>query len=186
MLSWEAQDAVLRRKDPDTYFALLRDEYHQFAHPERDIRVQSLGRSQKFIGIAAYQNQPVLISALGGGVEAQNQANALYGLYVNKFMGSNNCHETNELNAETIGKEKKIFFGGSSTPSNKPEDYEWFDVLGVGNMKSFNFSQTWHYRVPPTEFMRLRTGGSEKNDWTVDAILHRGLDFYEYVSAKQR
>lgn len=181
MMSWLCMEAVLRRKGEFPYFVLVRDEYHQLAHAERDIRTQAVGRSQKFIGVSAFQSIPVLEAAMSGGVEAQTQARALYGLHVNKFMMNSNCPTTNEANSMVIGQEKQMFFGGSPNPQ---QDLEWYDVLGVGAGPQVSFSQQWHYRVPPTAFTSLRSGGPE-NDWTVDAIFHDGND-YQQVSFYQR
>lgn len=184
MMSWLCMEAVLRRKGDFPYFALVRDEYHQLAHPERDVRTQSVGRSQKFIGVTAFQTIPVLEAALSGSVEAQVQAKALYGLHVNKFMMNNNCHVTNEFNSMVIGQEK-VMFHGMAMNKQQPEQLAWYDIFGVGAVPNFNFSQQWHFRVPPTAFMQLATGGPDDN-WTCEAILHRGVDGYEFHSFKQR
>jgi len=182
MMSWLCMEAVLRRKGDFPYFVLVRDEYHQLAHAERDVRTQAMGRSQKFIGVSAFQSLPVLESALGGGLEAQTQAKALYGLHVNKFMMSQNCHVTNEFNSMIIGQERAMFYGASQQAN---QELEWYDVLGVGAAPNFSFTQQWHYKVPPTAYQKFLSGGPE-SDWTVEAILHRGTDGYERVSFKQR
>ena len=134
--------------------------------------------------MTAFQTLPVLEAALGGGIEAQVQAKALYGLHVNKFMMNGNCHVTNEFNSMVLGQEK-VMFHGMSMNNEQNEQLAWYDMVGVGARPNFNFSQQWHYRVPPTAFMQLRTGGPQ-NDWTCDAILHRGNDGYEFHSFKQR
>lgn len=184
LLSWSCMEEVLRRTGDFGYFGLVRDEYHQLAHAERDVRAQSVGRSQKFIPIAAYQNQPTLEAALdGGGMEGQTQAKALYGLYVNKWFCNQNCQMSAELQAMTIGQERRMFFsGGTNQQQQQPE---WWDVFGAGNAPIFNYSQQWHYRVPPTAFMNLRTGGPE-NNYLVDAITHSGTDGYGFVTVSQR
>lgn len=184
MMSWLCMECVLRRKGDFPYFALVRDEYQFLAHQERDVRTQSVGRSQKFIGVTAFQTLPVLEAALGGGIEAQVQAKALYGLHVNKFMMSNACHVSNEFNSMVIGQEK-VMFQGMSMNGQQSEPLAWYDFLGVGSRPNFSSSQQWSYRVPPTTFMQLRTGGPQ-NDWSCDAILHRGYDAYEFHSFKQR
>lgn len=183
LLSWSCMEQVLLRKGDFGYFGLVRDEYHQLAHAERDVRTQSVGRSQKYIPIAAYQNQPTLEAALGGGMEAQTQAKALYGLYVNKWFCNQNCQVTAELQSMTIGQERRMFFsGGTNQQQQQPE---WWDVFGTGNAPNFNYSQQWHYRVPPTAFLNLRSGGPE-NNFFVDAITHDGTDGYGFVTVSQR
>ena len=165
VISWLLKEAVLRRKGNFGYFGLVMDEYHQLCHAQRDTQAQAIGRSQKFISITAFQSISVLESALGGGVEAQTQAKAIYGLPVNKFMMNSNDHLHNEFNSMVIGQEKQMFFGAGQHSNS---ELAWYDVLGVGNKMDFNFSQNWHYRVPPTDFMQLRTGGQEHG-------LHRRL-----------
>ncbi|MEM9411465.1 MAG: TraM recognition domain-containing protein [Planctomycetota bacterium] len=181
LISWLLMEALLRRKGDFGFFGLCLDEYHQLCHAERDTQAQAIGRSQKFISIKAFQSLSVLETALGGGVEAQTQAKALYGLPVNKFMMNSNDHFTNEFNSMVIGQEKQMFFGAGQRADSQ---LEWYDVLGVGARMDFNFSQNWHYRVPPTDFMKLRTGGKE-NDYIVDCIYHRGFDDFYRLSFTQ-
>ena len=184
MLGWSCKEAVLRRTGDFEYFGLVLDEYHQFAHAERDIAAVAMGRSQRLISIVAYQNQPVLEAALGGGVEAQTQAKALYGTYTNKYFLNQNDQVTAEMQAMTIGQERKMFYG-ANVNQTQPQDLAWYDVLGVGAQPNFSFSQNWHYRLSPTEFMNLRTGGPEY-DFMVDAIIHRGLDGFDRISISQK
>lgn len=174
LTSWFCMEVVLRRRGKFPYFVLLRDEYQFFAYAKRDVQTQSVGRSQRFIGISAFQSIPVLESALGGGMEAKTDAEALYSLHVNKLMCNNNCHKTNEINAEIIGKEPKMFFGGGM--NNTKQEPAWFDILGVGQRPAFNFSQQYHYRIPPATFQTLLTGGKECN-YIVSAVVHRGDRF---------
>ncbi|MEO1526574.1 MAG: hypothetical protein AAFX06_14150 [Planctomycetota bacterium] len=182
IVSWFLQGATLRRTGDFPYFCLYRDEYHEFSHA-RDIQAQSLGRSQRYIGISMFQTFPVLKAAFGGGVEAETQAQAVYGLHVNKVMVNNNCRETNELNAEILGRHKDMFFSGGGRVHQ--EQGAWYDVLGVGNAPTVNFSQQWHYLFPPTDFQRLRTGGP-RNHFLVDAVVTRGDDNFFLHTFSQR
>lgn len=117
-------------------------------------------------------------------MEAQVQAKAIYGLHVNKFMMSNNCHVTNEFNSMVIGQEKRMFHGMAMN-NQEPDQLAWYDIFAVGSRPSFSFQEQWHYRVPPTAFMDLRTGGPQ-NHWKCDAIIHRGLDGFEFHTFSQR
>lgn len=184
LLAWSCQEDVLKRTGDFGYFALFKDEYASLAHARRDSACNQVGRSLKYIPVVAYQNQPLFEAALGGGVEAKTQANALFGLHVNKYMCNQNCRETCELQSETIGREKKMFFGMNIQDRN-PDQLQWWDALGVGQSPNISFNQQWHFRLAPTEYQNLRTGGPE-NNFIVDAILHRGLDGFEYVSVSQR
>ncbi|MEO9749897.1 MAG: hypothetical protein ABJF95_12950, partial [Marinobacter sp.] len=182
LASWLCMEAVLRRPKWRRPFVLVRDEYHQLAHAERDIRVQSVGRSQGFIGISAFQTLPVLKAAMGGDMAAQTQSEALYGLSVGRVMCNNNCHHTNEYNSMVIGQERVMFYGGSVASQDEPP--EWYDFFGVGKSPNVSFNQTWHFKVPPASFLSLRTGGPANRGY-VDAIIHRGTDGYEFVTHKQ-
>lgn len=182
LVSWFAMEEVLSRRSWKHPFMLIRDEYHLLSHARRDIQVMSVGRSQGFIGLSAFQTIPVLEDSLGAGVEAQTQAKALIGLHVNKIFCNNNCHVTNEFASESIGKERKMYFGGHNNPN---EDLAWWDVLGVGKLGSISFNQQLHHRINPVEFTRLSTGGQE-NKYLVDAIVTRGTDHYEFVTVSQR
>lgn len=182
LCSWFCMEEVLRRRGKFPYFVLVRDEYQFFAYAKRDVPTQSVGRSQRFIGISAFQSIPVLESSLGGTMEARTDTEALYSLHVNKVMCNNNCHKTNEMNAEIIGKERQMFFGGGLQHSK--QEPEWWDILCVGQAPSISFSQQFHYRVPPATFQSLSTGGAECN-YQVGAIIHRG-DRFEHVIVSQR
>ncbi|EMB14850.1 type IV secretory system conjugative DNA transfer family protein [Rhodopirellula europaea] len=182
LASWLCMEAVLRRTKWRRPFVLVRDEYHQLAHAERDIRVQSVGRSQEFIGISAVQTLPVLKAAMGGDLAAQNQSEALYGLHVSKVMCNNNCHLTNEFNSNVIGQERVMFYGGGVASQDEPP--EWYDFFGVGKSPNVSFNQQWHFKVPPASFLSLRTGGPANRGY-VDAIIHRGTDGHEFVTHRQ-
>ncbi len=184
LFSWFAMEEVLARKSWKKPFILHSDEYHQLAHARRDIQAMSVGRSQGFIGISAFQSIPVLEDALGADLEAQTQAKALIGLHVNKVWCNNNCHISNEFAAMSIGQERRMFFGGSAQPVQQRQS-EWYDVLGVGHSPNFSFNQQFHYRVDPLEFTTLRTGGPE-HDFLVDAVVTRGTNQFEFVTLTQR
>jgi hypothetical protein len=171
-------EAVLRRRNTSRPFMVVKDEYQISCHPGRDIKAQTVARSQNYVSLIAFQTIPVLVDGLGGGIEAKNQAQALYACHVNKLMCNNNCPETNELNSKIIGMKRRLFF--STSPSQKENP---LDVLGVG---AFNVStsQQYHYIFPPANFMCLRTGGKE-NKLFVDAIYHNGRT-HSLATYKQR
>lgn len=179
LVSFLMQEAVLRNPKPTPYVRVA-DEYQYFAHAKRDIKVQTVARSQLYTSIIAFQSMPVLVDGFGGGIEAKVKAEAIYSLHVNKFMCNNNCVETNNLNAEIIGRDRQMFFSSSTQPNQK---LEWWDFLGVGQRPSVSMSQQFHYRVPPATFTQLRTGGAE-NKLIVEAVYHNGSSFQK-VSVKQ-
>ncbi len=175
ILSWLCQDAVLSRRGNFNYFCLVRDEYPHLAFARRDIAAQSTGRSQKYIGLSCWQSQPVLESLLGGTIESQTEAKALWGLHVNKVMCSQNCSITNEMQADMIGHERKMFYGGG-TPNHRQE-LEWWDVLGVGDRPQFSFNQQWQHRIPPAAWHDLSSGGPRGN-YVVEAIIYKESGHY--------
>ena len=182
MCSWFAMEEVLARRSWKRPFILLRDEFPELAH-RRCKTAFAAGRSQGFIGLSALQTLPAFENSLGGGIEAQTLAKSLWGLHTHRVYCNNSCHITNEFAAESIGKERKMFFGGSNSPD--PGQNAWYDVLGVGQRPSFSFNQQFHYRVDPLEFTRLRTGG-KANDYLVDAIITRGTNDFEFSTVSQR
>lgn len=181
LCSWFVMEEVLGRKSWKRPLMLMRDEFSELAH-RRDISAFAVGRSQGYIGISALQTLPAFENSLGGGLEAQTLAKSLWGLHVNKVYCNNNCHVTNEFAAESIGRERKIFFGGSQSPNPQTD---WYDVLGVGQRPSFNFNQQFHYRVDPVQFTTLRTGGPE-NNLLVDAIVTNGTKDFQQLTVSQR
>lgn len=176
ILSWLCMEEVLRRRGDFDYFCLVRDEYGHTCHAERDIRTQSTGRSQKFIGLSAIQSIPTLESQLGSNVEATTDAKAVYGLHVHKIMCRQSDSFTAELNANIIGHERKMFFGGG-TQQHHQQEPQWWDVLGVGEDINFSFSQNWHFRCPPTVFQSLAAGG-EEHGFVVEAIIYDGSQHF--------
>ncbi|MCA9217299.1 MAG: hypothetical protein KDB27_29720 [Planctomycetales bacterium] len=184
ILAWLCMEEVLRRKGDFDYLCLVRDEYGHTAFAERDIRTQSTGRSQKFIGLSAIQSIPTLESQLGGDLEAATDAKALYGLHVHKIMCRQSDQPTAEMNANIIGHERKMFFSGGS--QNRPhQEPEWWDMFGVGEQQTFGFNQQWHFRCPPITFQTLKAGGPEF-DFEVEAIVYDGSDNFFRHSFFQR
>ncbi|MCC7336540.1 MAG: hypothetical protein IT422_15730 [Pirellulaceae bacterium] len=181
MMKWMSQDQVLARTGRFPYFAQFNDEYHFLAHAMRDINAVSLGRSQRYIHVGAYQNLLVFTSAFGGDAKAKTEAEALFHLHVTKAMCNNNCTETNETCSKVLGMDRKYFFSGGIDPK---QQLEWYDVFGVGRPQ-INFSQQYHYRFEPHNFMRLRTGG-RANKYCVDFVLHRGASNFTIETISQR
>lgn len=180
LFSFLFQEALLRR-DPKNDFVFVRDEYQRIAHAQRDIQAQVLSRSQRLCSVIAFQSIPVLVDGMGGGLEAQTKAQAIFSQHVHKYMLNNACQETNDINARIIGMERQLFYSFSG--ANRNEKLDWWDFFAAGNMPNFSASQQFHFRVTPAEFTRLLTGGHENNG-IVEAFYHNGHS-YQKVFVQQ-
>lgn len=178
MLVWLLQEEVLRRTGDYPYWCLVRDECGQTSFARRDIPTQAMGRQARYMSVSAFQTLNSLVSQLGGGMEAANEAKALYGLNVNKVMCRQGSDaETAELNASAIGRELKMFYGGGTQP--RQEEHKWWDVLCVGEPPSMSFNQNYHFKVEPSVFQTLAAGGPEYG-YVVEAIIFDGTNYYRH------
>ncbi len=99
------------------------------------------------------------------------------------FICNDTTNTTAELNANIIGHERQMFYGGGVQPQQQSN--QWWDVLGVGDRPNFSFNQNWHFRCPPTVFQTLKAGGSEHN-FEVEAIIYDGSEHFFRHSFLQR
>jgi hypothetical protein len=174
---------VLRRSVTECPFTTFKDEYQIYAFPNRDIKAQTVARSQNYRSVIAFQTLPVLEEGLGGDMQARVQAKALYACHVNKFMCNNNCNQTNDENSKIIGSEKQLFWSMSPDHSAQKTGNMIDDFFGVGQTR-FTGSQHFHPIVEPREFTKLKTGGKQ-NGYVVEAIYHNGFN-HSKVTFKQR
>lgn len=153
-------EAALRRRNPETYVIVCRDEYHQCCDAEFDVMAQSISRSQKLACISAVQNLPLLHSALGGDQKAEQDMRALIGNFATKFMLQNICNFTNEYFAELFGRKRQLFSGFSETPDNAQQEGIEGAIYGHGG---FHHSQNEQldYALPPQSFVNLARGGPD-------------------------
>lgn len=176
------QEAILRRSNTTTPFVFVKDEYAHLAHAGRDIKAQTVARSQNYISIIGIQTLPVLEEGFGGGVEAKTKARAIYSCHVNKYMCNNNCSQTNDENSKIIGSERQLFFSMSPNQNTQPTGSLIDDFFGTGGM-NFSANQTFHPLVEPRRFTQLKTGGKQ-NNLIVEAIYHDGFN-HQLVTFKQ-
>jgi len=169
------QAACLRRsvtQYPRTV-VIVRDEVQLYCHGEWDAKVLGVARSQKLIHCSLVQTLDTLIGTGFGGTEAARyQALTFLAGHTNFFCFANVSSETNSFVAELLGKSRKLFFGGSSG-ANQPTGNVFDDFLGVGAAPQVNWSEQLDYLCPPSEFMKLRTGGVN-HAGLVDAIWFQG------------
>lgn len=154
-------EAALRRRNPETYVIISRDEFHQICDAEFDVMAQSISRSQKLACISAVQNLPLLHSALGGDQKAEQDMRALIGNFATKFMLQNICNFTNEYFAELFGRKKQLFSNYSEKPPQS-NDAGGFEASLFGH-EGFTHGQSEQldYVLPPQSFVNLARGGPD-------------------------
>lgn len=171
LVTMMVQEAALRRSNPQTICAIVRDEI-QFliADIEHESMVQSVCRSSMLAHISAAQNIPLLQSASGGDARAETLVRALLANYRVKFLLANICDVTNRLFSDSQGEFKDKFYSISEGHS-KPDDFLG-TVLGMKPLQ-FSMSEHLHKRLPPEKFLSLRRGGQAFN-YLIDAYLMIG------------
>ncbi|MEZ6098152.1 MAG: hypothetical protein R3E01_04200 [Pirellulaceae bacterium] len=171
LLTMLVQDAALRRSNPDTICAIVRDEV-QFlvADIEHESMVQSVCRSSMLAHISAAQNIPLLQAASGGDHRAETLVRALLANYRTKLLLANICDATNRMCSDMQGEFKDKFFSISEGPKD-PNDLLG-SILGMKPLQ-MSMSEQLHKRLPPENFLTLRRGGQAFN-YLIDAYLMIG------------
>lgn len=163
--------ATLRREvTSDTRpVAIFADEAQLFCLPRIDAATQAVGRSSRLISVAATQNLPLAISALGGpGME--KEALAWFANFSTQIFCANSDGETNEYASARCGKSRHFFYSGSAT--QEPFDLAK-EVLGQGMKSTASFNQQWFPDLPPEVFAsQLRRGGAG-HGFFVDGVVTR-------------
>lgn len=176
LINMMVMEAALRRKNPETYCAIVRDEFQFLCpDPEFEMMVQSVARSHKLMMVSACQNIPMITAAFGGGPDAEQQMKALLGCYSAKLILANICDVTNRLFSETFGQFKDQFV---SLSENEREPESLTDVLFGNQRFHFSTSENLDYRIPPETFLSLRRGGPS-NDFLIDAVFSMGGHTFE-------
>lgn len=155
------QRAVLQRnvdQHPRPVF-LWADESQNFVS-SYDFRFQAVARSARACTVYLTQNISNYYSVLGA--HARDEAHAMLGNLQTKIFHANSDHPTNQYAAEIIGQ-------AWTTTHN----YSTGNRESSGQQSSAGGSESVQYKVLPSRFTTLRTGGPH-NGWEVDALVFQG------------
>jgi hypothetical protein len=154
------QRATLRR---DTHtnprpVAIIADEAQFFMVPSQDMMMQTVARQSRLISVVAFQNLPMMYTALSGDMKAQQEVDGWLSCHMTKIALANTCVTTGEYFSKLFGYSWEDVWGESIPGST---DYSFSDdVFGrrqrSGGAPSFNRSPNWRPDVPPEEFARLQ------------------------------
>ena len=139
--------------------ALWCDEAQLFV-ASYDRSFQSTARSARVATVYLSQNLSGYYASLGGGEQGRMEADSLLGNLATKIFHANGDAATNNFAADLCGKSLQYRTGFSSTQT----------ADGHGGSQSLNQSQQLDHDVLPSDFMKLRTGGSDY-DLCVDGIV---------------
>ena len=160
MFKYIFQRAMLRRiiRPESMPTFLWADEAHYFLH-SHDIQFQSTIRDFRCITVYLTQNLPNCILHFGGGDLGKTRFRALAGNLSTKFFHANSDVETNEYAADLIGK----YYG-----------YLGNEGRSTGESSSYNQgnSESLMYKIDPSDFTQLKTGGPDHN-YLVQAYVHK-------------
>ncbi|MCA9194633.1 MAG: hypothetical protein KDB03_22835 [Planctomycetales bacterium] len=175
------QEAVLRRKNPNSICLIVRDEFQYLcADPMFESQVASVGRSSLLTQISSTQNIPLLQLACGGDARAETFVHSMLANYRNKLLLANICDRTNRLFSEMFGDFKDQFVSISESHS-QPDDP--LGQMFSANPFQFSTSESLFPKLPAHQFLTLRRGGPQFNYlidgyWTVGGqTFANGLPF---------
>ena len=183
-------DAALRQENPETYTLIMRDEFQLLvSDPLHETLAHSVARSHKLSFWSAVQNLPLLQTAFGGDMRAEQQMKSLLANYVTKFVLANGCMDvTNRFFSDMFGKHREQFNNLNERPPTEPDSFA--DAMFGAPASNFCMSEQLTDRVPADHFLHLRRGGPP--EFMVDAymsqagrVFDNGLP-YRLVSFSQR
>ncbi|WP_043358349.1 type IV secretory system conjugative DNA transfer family protein [Belnapia sp. F-4-1] len=169
------------------------DEAQFFVSPY-DAEFLSTARSARAAVVYLTQNLPALYEQIGGR-SPQHVAGALLGHFRTKIWHANDCPTTNQAAADTIGKalQRRRSIGASGGESDGDSSGESFNEGGGGTNQSRNkgrnrgssltVQEMMDYRVQPSRFLALRTGGRPHRG-RVDAILFKSARQWRATQAE--
>jgi hypothetical protein len=167
------QEAALRSTNRGSYCAIMRDEAQCLvADPAFDMTVQSVSRESKLIHFTAAQNLPLLKSAFGGDMAAEQIVLAWLANYRTKFALANICNDTNMYYSTAFGQHKEQFISLNEHEPNGEQEGLYDTIFGANSFR-FCTSEQMYHRVPPERFHSLRRGGP-KYGYLIDAFMTMG------------
>lgn len=166
------QKAIERRKVKDSPrpVFLWADEAQNFC-ASYDMQFQATARGSRACTVYLTQNLPNYYAAFGSGDKGKQETDALLGNLQTKIFHANGDPVTNQWAAETIGKSWQ-----RRTTTNTGRSESQGQQSQQQNTTGASTSESYDYDVPPTEFTRLRKGG------TPNGLI---VDGYIFQSGKQ-
>lgn len=137
---------------------LWSDEAHYFLH-SHDVQFQSTIRDFRCATVYITQNLPNFYLHAGGGETGKTRFRALAGNLSTKFFHANSDVETNEYASDLIGK----YWGNVQNQGRS---------MGENSSFSQGSSESLKYKVEPSQFTELMTGGPDHN-YITQAYVHR-------------
>jgi hypothetical protein len=170
---------------------LWADEFQNFV-TEYDYQFLATCRSARVACVLLTQNLSGLEAALGGAQKGEAAARALVGQLNTRVIHANGCPHTNSWAADLLGKDRLCLMSGNQS---RQQEVSVSALLGLQQpaQLSSGFSEQIDYRVQPSEFSQLRTGGPA-NGGLVDAYVFQngrllpstGLPFTRVVFQQKR
>lgn len=160
IMKYMFQKAILRREvttDPRPVF-LWADEAQNFIS-SFDYEYQATARSARGCTVYLTQNISNYYAKLGAG--GRDQADSLLGNFKTQIFHANSSHPTNQYAADLIGQ-----FWTTNDSYNVSFNEQ-------GNSRSAGGSDALRYKLLPSDFTTLRTGGAMYGG-EVDAIIFQG------------
>jgi hypothetical protein len=155
---------------------LWQDEGQFFLLPSTDFLFTSTSRSSRVANVLLTQSISGVIATLGGGPAGKAEADAYLSNYGTKIFHANTDPVSNEYAANLIGRCKQFVISANN-------NYGSNDVFMRRHLGgSSGVSEVFEHEVQPSEFSRLRTGGSA-NRGQVDSIVFKNGS--EFVSSKR-
>lgn len=161
------RDVQRRAVRPETRPVFLwSDEYHYQMSPGDQLFLTT-ARSSRCAAVFLTQSLSNLTAALGGGKEAEPVVASLLGNLRTKVIHSVEERETCEYLAHLIGYEHRMLTG-LTVPTGSPADR-----AAGGQLPSASLNQHREFRVEPSDFQSLKTGGPP-HDGIVEGVVFRG------------
>jgi hypothetical protein len=169
------QSCVARRQvGPDTPGTVLFCDESQMCLTDRDPGFLATCRESRCGVVFVTQTWDSYLAAYEG-AQAEAKASVLYSQFATKCIHSLADSRSATAASELLGKHKEMLFSVSS--ERRPYDpfaSDWSETAPGG---SAGFQESWQYRLDPSYFTRLRTGGAA-NGYHVDGVwMQAGKDF---------
>ena len=153
---------ALERRDTNKYPRIVgvwADEAQLFC-AKYDREFTSTSRSSRVANVYLSQTISGYYASLGGGDLGKAESDSLLANFANRIFHANGCNITNNYAADLCGKSWQYRDSFSFSENSN----------GQGGSQSTSKNESLEHEVLPSDFMRLRTGGTD-NAKCVDAII---------------